>query len=316
MHGKSELKEVRQMQHITIDRIHGYGRVAGIECVSNGSLEKIDIKGKCFLLIALCSGKLGFKVGGTQFCAASPAFVCFDETENPELTYSSGAKYICIYFHPEFLNVNMTFDFFRQSNYDGIAAVYDLFLMKPFVDKAYVVHLERSQVERIRHTAECMRQELEIQRDWYWTCRARSYLLEIIIILERMYVPCGCGDISGGAFPALKHKLQDVVLYIEGHFDESITLQDIVRNTGINHTSLTAMMKKEFGCTAIEYLMRYRITVAKKQLEFTDVPIKDIAYRTGFKTVQHFGRIFLKYTGETPAAYRKNSVDKRKEALG
>lgn len=316
MRGKSELKEVRQMQHITIDKIHGYGRIAQIECVSNGSLRNIDIKGKCFLLIVLCSGKLGFEVGGTRFSATSPAFVCFDETENPELIYSSDAQYICIYFHPKFLNVNMTFDFLRQSNYDEIAGLYDLFLMKPFVDKAYVVPLAWTQVERVEHTVECMQKELEVQRDWYWSCRARSYFLEVILILERMYGPCGCGDVSSksvGASPIINHKLHDAVLYIEGHFNEGITLQDIVRNTGINHTSLTAMMKEEFGCTAMEYLMRYRITVAKKQLAFTDAPIKDIAYMMGFKTVQHFGRVFLKYTGETPAAYRKNSVDKRKE---
>lgn len=75
-------------------------------------------------------------------------------------------------------------------------------------------------------------------------------------------------------------------------FDESITLLDIAKAAGINHTTLTVLMKEELGLTAIEYLMKYRVTVAEKQLEFTSVPIKDIANMTGFKTVQHFSRVF------------------------
>ena len=69
------------------------------------------------------------------------------------------------------------------------------------------------------------------------------------------------------------------------------------------------------GCAAIDYLMQYRVTVAKKQLAFTEVPIKDIANMTGFKTVQHFGRIFKESTGLTPAEYRKQAVEKRKDEM-
>ena len=83
----------------------------------------------------------------------------------------------------------------------------------------------------------------------------------------------------------------------------------------MNHTTLTALMKEELGLTAIEYLMKYRITVAEKQLEFTSVPIKDIANMTGFKTVQHFSRVFKAQTGATPAEFRKNAVQKRKDDL-
>ena len=112
-----------------------------------------------------------------------------------------------------------------------------------------------------------------------------------------------------------RDKLRGAVLYIENRFDESITLPDIAKAAGINHTTLTALMKEELGLTAIEYLMKYRITVAKKQLEFTSVPIKDIANMTGFKTVQHFSRVFKAHTGFTPAEFRKNAVQKRKEDL-
>ena len=304
------------MQHITVGRKYGEGKVAKIECVRNDRLQNIDIKDKCFLLIILTVGKLEFMVENERLYAAAPAFICFDETADPVLISKQKAQYTCIYFHPEFLNVNMSFEMLRKKDYGDIASTHDLFLLKPFTDKAYVVPIAETQLEKIVQTADCLQTELENQRDWYWSCRGRSYFMEIIIALERMYGLIGYGAThqKSDNTPIIKNpKLRDAVLYIESRFDESITLPDIAKAAGMNHTTLTALMKEELGLTAIEYLMKYRITVAKKQLEFTSVPIKDIANMTGFKTVQHFSRVFKAQTGTTPAEFRKSAVQKRKD---
>ena len=306
------------MQHITVGRKYGEGKVAKIECVRNDRLQNIDIKDKCFLLIILTVGKLEFMVENERLYAAAPAFICFDETADPVLISKQKAQYTCIYFHPEFLNVNMSFEMLRKKDYGDIASTHDLFLLKPFTDKAYVVPIAEAQLEKITQAAEFMQEELKNQRDWYWSCRGRSYFMEIIIALERMYGLIGYGVThqKSDNTPIVKNaKLRDAVLYIESRFDESITLPDIAKAAGMNHTTLTALMKEELGLTAIEYLMKYRITVAEKQLEFTSVPIKDIANMTGFKTVQHFSRVFKNHIGVTPAEFRKNAVQKRKEDL-
>ena len=306
------------MRYTTVGRKKNASKVALVECVKNGSLNNIDIKDKCFLLIILTKGKLEFKVGGENITATAPSFLCFDETENPVLVSKSKAHYTCVYFNPKFLNINMTFPLLRSENYGDIATTHDMFMLKPFTDKAYVIPIADTQVEKIEHSANCMIEELEEQRDWYWSCRGHSYFMEIIIALERMYGLIGYGlthQKSDNA-PIIKNpKLRDAVLYIEGHYGDNITLSDISTNTGINHTTLTALMKEELGCTAIEYLMKYRITVAKKQLAFTNVPIKDIANMVGFKTVQHFGRIFKEITDTTPAEFRKSAVQRRRRDI-
>ena len=306
------------MQHITVGRKYNEGKVAKIECVRNDRLQNTHIKNNCFLLIILTAGKLEFKVENEQFYAAAPAFICFDETADPVLISKQKAQYTCIYFHPEFLNVNMSFEMLRKKDYGDIASTHDLFLLKPFTDKAYVVPIAEAQLEKITQAAGYMQEELKNQRDWYWSCRGRSYFMEIIIALERMYGLIGYGVThqKSDNTPIIKNaKLRDAVLYIESRFDESVTLPDIAKAAGMNHTTLTALMKEELGLTAIEYLMKYRITVAKKQLEFTSVPIKDIANMTGFKTVPHFSRVFKAQTDATPAEFRKNAVQKRKEDL-
>lgn len=306
------------MEHITVGRRKNASKVVLVECVKNGSLNNIDIKDKCFLLIILTKGKLEFEVCGEKISATAPSFLCFDETENPVLVSKSKARYTCIYFHPKFLNINMTFELLRSEKYGDIASTHDMFMLKPFTDKARVIPICESQLEKAERAADYMQRELEEQRDWYWSCRGRSYFMEIIITLERMYGLIGYGIKHNKAdnSPVTENpKLRDAVLYIEGHYGESITLSDISANAGINHTTLTALMKEELGCTAIEYLMKYRITVAKKQLAFTEVPIKDVANMVGFKTVQHFNRVFKEQTGKTPAEFRKTAVQKRKEEI-
>ncbi|MGN0492018.1 MAG: hypothetical protein ACI4F7_00065, partial [Acutalibacteraceae bacterium] len=124
------------MEHITVGRKHNEGKIALAECVGCGDLKSIDIKDKCFLLIILTKGRLKFEVGGEAVTAAAPSFLCFDETENPVLVSKSKARYTCIYFHPQFLNINMTFELLRSNNYEDIASAHDMFLLKPFTDKA------------------------------------------------------------------------------------------------------------------------------------------------------------------------------------
>lgn len=303
------------MEHITVGRKYNQGKIAYVKCIKNDDLRNIDIKDKCFLLIILSKGKMEFEIGGKKITANAPAFLCLDESENPVLVSKSKARYTCIYFHPKFLNINMTFENLRSTTYGDIASTHDMFMLRPFIDKVRVIPIVDTHVEKIECCAQYMTEELEEQRDWYWSCRGRSYFMEIIISLERMYGLVGYGLVnqSSDNTPVINNpKLRDAVLYIEGHYGENITLSDISKKSGINHTTLTALMKQEFGCTAIEFLMRYRISVAKKQLAFTEVPIKDIADMVGFKTVQHFSRVFKEHTDNTPAEFRKEAVQKRK----
>ena len=306
------------MEHVTIGRKYNKGKVALVECAKDCSLDNINIKDKCFLLIILTKGKLELEVGGEKVTAIAPSFLCFNELENPVLVSRSKAHYICVYFHPKFLNVNMNFELLRSNKYSDIATTHDMFMLKPFIDNSYVIPIVDTQVEKITNSADYMLEELTEQRDFYWSCRARSYFIEIIIDLERMYGLIGYGLIHQKSYnaPIIKNqKLRYAVLYIEGHYGENIKLSDISTNAGTNNTTLTLVMKEELGCTAIEYLMKYRIAVAKKQLAFTAVPIKDIANMVGFKTVQHFNRIFKEITATTPAEFRKSAVRKRKDEI-
>lgn len=302
------------MNHITIGKEYSEGKIAYVSCLKNESFKDISIKDECFLLIVATEGTAEFTIGDRSVTVTAPAFVFFNEKENPVLKSKRKFKSYSIYFHPKFLNVNMSFELLRKRDYADIAHVHDLFLLKPFIDECYTVPIIHSFVDKLIDSCEEMKKELTEQRDWYWSCRGRSYFMEIIIALERMYGIIGRGTPNNADNTSTfkNNHLRQAVIFIESHYSEEINLKNIAEAAGINHTTLTSLFKEESNMTAIEYLQNYRISVAKKQLEFTDVPMKDIANRCGFKTVQHFNRIFKNITGFTPATFRTESVEKRK----
>ena len=287
------------------------GRIHLIECEESVSSKTIDIKNKCFLLLVLTKGELTFSVEAGSFKAVAPTFICFDESENPVIKNKGKEAEVCaIYFHPTFLNVNMTFDLIRSEGYEKLAYDYDLFLCIPFLSHCRIIPIPVSTVSSVIRSCHDMVYELTAQRDCYWSCRARSCFIEVIVMLERAYRLMkdeGQFDMSS------KQSIIDrAVEYIEGNFNRSLSYDDIIKASGTNRNTLSILFKERFGMTSFEYLTAFRIEIAKKQIEFTNVPLKDIASRCGFKTVQHFSRVFKRLVGEAPASFRTRTLEERK----
>ena len=71
------------------------------------------------------------------------------------------------------------------------------------------------------------------------------------------------------------------------------------------------MQKKvscEFNATPLEVAMTRRIQVAKSLLSDTDLPITDIAFRAGFRSIRRFNDAFLKVYGRPPSALRRKKA--------
>ena len=300
----------------TVGRKYDVGKVARIQCVKKDTLKDLKIKGDCFLLLIIHEGSAQFQIGDTVFDAIGPCFVCFDERENPKLVKKRGLKCDAIYFHPTFLNVNMTFERVHSDYYEQLALDHDMFLLKPFTDeRKYVFSLFSEYIDTVDRLFSGLDNELIKQHDWYWSCRSRSFFIEMILILERVYGLIELDEPDAAVNRIKSPQLKSAVLFIEGHYQDNIALVDITQAASINHSTLTQLFKSELAVTPVEYLWQYRITVAKKFLEFTNLSVKEISIRCGFKTVQHFSRKFEEYTNHTPTDFREQAVAKRKAVL-
>jgi len=300
----------------TLGRSYNTGKIAPIQCVKSDLLKDIEIKDSCFLLMLIYEGNAYFEVGETSFEVIGPCFVCFDETNSPKLLRKRGLKCDSIYFHPTFLNINLTFYRIHNVNFEPLALAHDMFLLKPFTDKvSYMYPIFDEQMDSIKRLFSKMENELVNQSDWYWACRTRSYFMEMMLLLERIYGFVGKNDTVETAVQIQNSHLKKAVIYIESNYHNNVSLESIVKSVSLNHTTLTQLFKNELNMTPIEYLWDYRIKVAKKFLEFTDLPIKDIALQCGFKTTQHFSRKFEEMLGSPPGVFRTNAVAMRKKSF-
>ena len=304
------------MKPQTFGRNHDIGRMVPIQCVKDDTLRDLNIKDACFGLLIIYEGTVNFQIGDLSFEATGPCFVCFDESNSPKILKKRGVKCDSVYFEPTFLNINMTFSRVHSGGYEQIALTHDLFLLKPFTDKdRYVFPIFIEHIDNIERLFSQLEGELKNQTDWYWSCRSRSYFMEMMLVLERNYGLIEPNDADGAANKIVNPHLKKAVVYIENNYQNAVTLESIVRAASLNHSTLTALFKEELGMTPIEYLWHHRLVVAKKFLEFTTLPIKDVAARCGFKTTQHFSRKFEETVGTNPSVFRSAAVASRKKAF-
>lgn len=90
--------------------------------------------------------------------------------------------------------------------------------------------------------------------------------------------------------------------FLEKHYMENITLDDLCKLTGLSKYYLLRSFTKQKGISPYSYLETIRIDNAKKMLERGISPI-DVALQTGFSDQSHFSNFFKKFIGLTPKQY-------------
>ena len=100
-------------------------------------------------------------------------------------------------------------------------------------------------------------------------------------------------------------RMEKILSYLNLHFLEDLTLNDISSIIGMNPSAFSRYFKEKFGKNYTEYLLELRIKEAKKLITHSSMDIVQICFECGFNTVTHFNRVFKRITGLTPTEYRK-----------
>lgn len=92
--------------------------------------------------------------------------------------------------------------------------------------------------------------------------------------------------------------------YLEAHFSERITLDQLRRHAGLSTSTLLRVFTREMGITPYRYLETLRVNAAKALLEQGTPPL-EAALRTGFADQSHFTNSFTSRIGLPPGMYQK-----------
>lgn len=146
---------------------------------------------------------------------------------------------------------------------------------------------------------------------------ARDYLLKPTRssdILE--YLLKLADEISGAASDeedqqsdGLPPLVAKAVEYIEEHYNENLTLQQVAEQIGITGGYLSTLFAQNLNRGFVEYLNEVRIEHACIYLQQNYLKTYEIAYKVGFNDEKYFSRVFKKIKGESPAAFRKTKTE-------
>jgi two-component system response regulator YesN len=81
---------------------------------------------------------------------------------------------------------------------------------------------------------------------------------------------------------------------------------------GVSKNHLSWEFARETGQTVTGYLAGVRIAEAKRLLSSTTLKVYEVGERIGYLNVEHFSRIFKKWTGSSPSSWGMSSEAERR----
>ncbi|MBC6402896.1 MAG: helix-turn-helix transcriptional regulator [Hyphomonadaceae bacterium] len=136
---------------------------------------------------------------------------------------------------------------------------------------------------------------------------ARLAEIVAIILVEyvlRNFKEEGIDVINGAATPSLRRVLNA----IHERPEHSWTLAELADEAAMSRSVFAEKFKDVIGQPAMKYLTRVRMSRAMRLLRSGELPVAEIAYRTGYKSDSAFNKAFEALFGLTPAKYRKKHL--------
>ena len=111
--------------------------------------------------------------------------------------------------------------------------------------------------------------------------------------------------------PLTDRRLRHVLEYINAHYKEPLSLDQLAREAGISRFHFMHLFKEKTGVAPHQYLVNIRMEAATRMLGNGESSILEVAFECGYQSAAHFSAAFQKHFSQAPASYRRaiqNSV--------
>ena len=103
-----------------------------------------------------------------------------------------------------------------------------------------------------------------------------------------------------------KKKLFEAKEILNIRMENPPTISELSKLINLNEYKLKKGFKELFDITIFGYIHKSRMNFAKRLLLGSDISAKEIAYKTGYSSPQHFSKAFKTEFGSSPNSIRKN----------
>ncbi len=126
----------------------------------------------------------------------------------------------------------------------------------------------------------------------------RCYLLEILLLTLR--------KIEGAERPAETDGIGAyIVQYVEEHYREDISLTTLADALHYSLPYVSRRFREETGTSFVAYLQNYRVMQGCRLLASSAYTVAQIAEMVGYRDIKFFASLVRRYTGLTPADFRR-----------
>lgn len=106
----------------------------------------------------------------------------------------------------------------------------------------------------------------------------------------------------GGLGPARLRRVSELV---QAKIEEELSTDEMAESAELSTAYFSKMFRQSTGESPHQFVLGQRIERAKEMLRTTRMRILDVAIACGFKTQQHFARVFRRLCGASPTEYRR-----------
>lgn len=151
--------------------------------------------------------------------------------------------------------------------------------------------------------ASLIAQALQKNSGWYVKCKLA--LLELFHLLTTYGMLLPAKEVISEADARKVGRYKTIISYIENHYGEPISLQQLADTIPCNSQYLCRFFREIAGESPIQYLISYRLEKSCSFLRKTSKPVTEIALDCGFDNISYFIRKFRATKGCTPKEYRE-----------
>ncbi|WP_410768510.1 helix-turn-helix transcriptional regulator [Fontibacillus sp. BL9] len=261
--------------------------------------------GNRYRFILADEGGGALQIGGQFYSVTAPSIIYVNEEDGLFTLSGSRIKARSIYFHPQIINWKYEFPMMfdeRKRQEMTVTDLQDLWCLCPFTEKSGVIPIDPMYAKHISQILTDIERQLGDQPDDGWPCRSRSYMMELLALIRRLYDHSNSSSVMANSLS--NEQIAPVVRFLHTHYRNKIKIEDVTRAFHTNKTSLNLQFKQAVGQTMMSYLNSIRMQMAAAMLRNTTLSANEIMHMVGIQDSGHFIRNFRKYTGFSPSEYR------------
>ena len=262
---------------------------------------------KTYKIVVVEKGTFGLKIDKRDYTVKAPAIIMLSNKNKADFKIMEKIKADIVFFNPTAVRDEFSYERIDAHDFDsqiGTIVYQDFVMILPFTDADVTqpdIPISLNSLERVKSIISSLDVQLKGQKDGFWPCRSRSFLMELLYFINYSYVIVSSGDDKDSESDVTFSK---IVEYLNEHIGENINLERLTKEFLINRNKLNDIFMNESSMTCMNYLLKLRLDLAKVLLSTTQIPIGEVSARVGFEDSNYFTKVFKKHEGMSPKAFR------------